>query len=145
MWGPHGRRIVFQRALGDFHMIALYTVHADGTHARRVTQRGMSPRHEQPVEDLAPTWSPNGRRIAFERVDRTTDHHAVFSVRLDGTGLRRLTPWRLDAAQPDYAPDGRWLVFRSHETSDTRGDIWLVTSRGRHLHAITAEPGVTRK
>jgi Tol biopolymer transport system component len=148
-WAPHGRRIAFQRALGpssgDDRVIALFSMRADGTHVRQITQRRADPRISQPYEDLAPNWSPKGNRIAFERHSRSTDHHAVFTVRLDGSGLRRLTPWRLDAAQPDYSPDGRWIVFRSQETSDTRGDIYLVTSHGTRLHQVTHEPAGTRK
>jgi TolB protein len=148
-WAPHGRRIAFQRSLGpktgDNTVIALFSMRADGTHVRQITQRAANPDVSQPYEDLAPNWSPNGKRLAFERHSRSTDHHAIFTVRLDGSGLRRITPWRLDAAQPDYSPDGRWIVFRSHETSDTTGDICLVTARGTKLHQVTREPAGTRK
>jgi TolB protein len=148
-WAPHGRRIAFQRSLGpstgDNRVIALFSMGADGTNVRQITQRAADPQVSQPFEDLAPNWSPNGNRLAFERHSRRTDHHAIFTVRLDGNGLRRITPWRLDGAQPDYSPDGRWIVFRSHETSDTTGDICLVTSHGTRLHQVTREPAGTRK
>ena len=31
---------------------------------------------------------------------------AVFVVNVDGTGLRRLTPWKMLAGDPDWSPDG---------------------------------------
>jgi Tol biopolymer transport system component len=71
----------------------------------------------------------------------STDHHAIFTLRLDGTGLRRLTPWKLDAASPDWSPRGGWIAFRTHETSGSRGDIGLVRPRGKHLHFITSDAG----
>jgi TolB protein len=143
-WAPHSRRIAFQRGLGpsvgQTKVIAIYTMRADGTHARRVTQRGADPAADGRYEDQAPSWAPNARRLAFERFDRTTGHQAIFTVHLDGSGLRRVTPWMLDASQPDYSPDGRWLLFRSHEESDTRGNVWLVRPNGNDLHAVTHTP-----
>ncbi|MGZ4149733.1 MAG: TolB family protein [Actinomycetota bacterium] len=144
-WSPNGRWIAFQRGLGPAvhknRVIALYVIRADGTDASAVTQRGADPHVDGKYEDLAPAWSPGGTRLAFERHSRVTDHHAIFTVGLDGSGLRRLTPWWLDASQPDYSPDGRWIMFRSDETSDTQGNVWLVHPDGSGLHRITHGPG----
>ncbi len=84
---------------------------ADGSNVQQITQVGADPNLRQPYADHDPTWSPDGSRIAFERIRESTDHHAIFTVRLDGTGLRRLSPWRLDAASPDWSPSGQWIAF----------------------------------
>jgi len=143
-WGPRGRRIAFQRGLGPRpgrnKMVALFVMRANGTHARRVTQRGKRPLVNQPFQDEAPAWSPDGRRLAFERFSRTRDQQAVFTIRLDGTGLRRITPWWLDASQPDYSPNGRWLLFRTREPSDTSGNILMARLNGTHRHLVTHTP-----
>ena len=140
-WGPHGKRIAFQRGLGPRtgrnKMIALYVIHADGSHARRVTQRGRDALVDQPFEDHAPSWSPDGRRLAFERFSRVREHQAIFTVRLDGTGLRRITPWWLDASQPDYSPNGRWILFRTMENSAVAGNVQLVRPDGTQRRAVT--------
>ena len=39
---------------------------------------------------------------------------AIFVVRLEGSRLRRLTPWALDAANASWAPDGSKLAFNSY-------------------------------
>ena len=31
---------------------------------------------------------------------------ALFTINTDGTGLRRLTPWGIQAAEADWSPDG---------------------------------------
>jgi TolB protein len=143
-WAPHGKRIAFQRGLGPAvgrnKVIAIYVMRANGTHARRITQPGASATVDARYEDHAPSWAPNGKRLAFERFSRLTDHQAIFTVRLDGTGLRRITPWTLDASQPDYSPNGHWILFRSHEQSDTRGNVWLVHPNGTDRHAVTHTP-----
>lgn len=140
-WGPHGKRIAFQRGLGPrtgpIKMFALFVMRADGSHARQITQRRRDPLVRQPIEDLAPAWSPNGRRLAFERFSRARHHHAIFTIRLDGTGWRRITPWRLDAAQPDYSPNGRWILFRTRANSDVAGNIQLVRPDGTDRHPVT--------
>jgi Tol biopolymer transport system component len=145
-WSPSGSRIAFQRGLGPrvHHnkVVAIYVMRVDTRAARRVTQRGRSSTVDAPWQDEAPAWSPSGRRIAFERFSRSTDHQAVFTVRTDGTDLRRITPWQLDASQPDYSPDGRWILFRTEESSDTSGNIVLVHPNGSGRHAVThAVPG----
>ncbi len=144
-WSPNGGRIAFQRGLGPAvyqnKVIAIFVMRADGTHARQITQQGADPTVDAPYEDQTPTWSPTGDRLAFERFRRSTDHQAIFTVRLDGTGLRRITPWRLDASQPDWSPNGRWIAFRTQESSDRHGDIALVRPSGNRLHIITSGSG----
>ena len=145
-WAPHGRRIAFQRAVGPrvHHnkVIAIWTMRSDGSHALQITQRRADPAADARYEDQTPTWSPHAGRLAFERFDRATDHQAIFTVRLDGTGLRRITPWHLDASQPDWSPNGLWILFRSHEESDTQGNVWLVHPSGsaHGRHAVTHTP-----
>lgn len=140
-WAPGGRRIAFQRGLGSRtgrnSMFALFVMSADGSRARQITQRGRDPLVQQPFGDFTPAWSPNGRRLAFERFVRATEHTAIFTVRLDGTGLRRLTPWWLDASQPDYSPDGRWILFRTRKDSQVSGNIQLVRPNGADRHLVT--------
>ena len=140
-WAPGGRRIAFQRGLGPrtgrIRMIALYVMRSDGSHARRITQLEGDPLVAQPLADEAPAWSPDGRRLAFERFSRAREHQAIFTVRLNGTGLRRITPWWLDASQPDYSPDGRWILFRTRANSDVAGNIQLVRPNGAGRHLVT--------
>jgi len=143
-WAPHSKRITFQRGLGPrvHHnkVVAIFVMTAEGTNPRRVTQQRARLTVDARWQDEAPSWSPSGQRIAFERFDRQTDHQALFTIDVDGTGIRRITPWRLDASQPDYSPNGRWIMFRSHEESDTQGNVWLVRPNGLHRHAITHTP-----
>jgi Tol biopolymer transport system component len=144
-WSPDGDRIAFGRSLGPAtgqnNVNAIVTASADGTDVQQVTQVGADPTIEQPYADVDPSWSPDGERLAFERIRGSTEHHAIFTIRQDGTGLRRLTPWDLDAASPDWSPDGRWIVLRTQETSPTHGDLGLVHPNGDRLHLITSGPG----
>jgi TolB protein len=139
-WAPHGRRIAFQRQFGPgdpTFLFALFVMRANGTHVRQITHRGANPLVDHRFQDHAPTWSPNAKRLAFERTDGKSDLHAICTVRLDGTHRKRITPWRLDASQPDWSPNGRWILFRSKEGSDDSGNVWLVHPDGSGLHRVT--------
>jgi Tol biopolymer transport system component len=82
-------------------------------------------------------WSPDGKRLVFQRQNHN-GALAIYTVRLDGTDERRLTPWRLNAGDhPDWSPDGRWIVFRSHVDQDQQGNVYLVHPNGSDLHRIT--------
>jgi Tol biopolymer transport system component len=146
-WFPGGKRLAFQREScgpGSHNLIAIYVMRADGTHARRVTRRSATCATSHRYEDSAPGMAPKGKRLAFERNDHKRGKHAIFTVRLDGTGLKRLTPWRIDAAQPDWSPNGRWIAFRTQEQSETRGNIALVHANGTGFHRITHSRGKHR-
>jgi TolB protein len=67
-------------------------------------------------QNLFPRWSPDGRRLVFWR-DRERAggfETAVFVVNVDGSGLRRLTPWDMVAGDPDWSPDGHRILFTTH-------------------------------
>jgi Tol biopolymer transport system component len=112
-------------------------MNADGGNVRQLTQL----RRPTSSEDHDPVWSPDGKRIAFVRLNSTAkpvDRHAVFVINADGTDLHRVTPWRLDGGDhPDWSPDGRRILFRSQEPSFTGADLWTVRPDGSGLTQLT--------
>lgn len=110
-WSPDGARISFDWDRGPARPKAhgIFIANADGSGARRLTS---APRTVE-AHDTESQWSPDGTKIAFTRVSRI-GRAAVFVIRVGGTGLRRLTPWRLDAASPDWSPDGTRIIFNTH-------------------------------
>jgi Tol biopolymer transport system component len=139
-WFPGGRRLALERescGTGSNNLIAIYVIRANGTHPRQVTHKRTTCSTSHRYEDGAPAVSPNGKRVAFETFDHKKNKHALFTIRLDGTGKRRVTPWRVDAAQANWSPDGRWIAFRTHEQSEAKGNIGLVRPDGSRFHLIT--------
>ena len=71
-----------------------------------------------PIQGRAPTWSPDGNKIAFESYRGSPDHYAIFVVRRDGTGLTQVTDYALGAQHPSWSRDGKEMAFAYQSSSD---------------------------
>ena len=93
----------------------------DGTGVSRTVEA-------QPLQGRAPSWSPDGTRLAFES-DRgsQTRLYAVFVINRDGTGLVQVTDYALNANHPVFSPDGRRLVFAMGDPAKAAANIAVVT------------------
>jgi Tol biopolymer transport system component len=60
-----------------------------------------------------PDWSPDGRLIAF---GFGNDEH-LMTIRLDGTGIKRLGSRTLRGRDPHWSPDGRQIAFLEYSDS----------------------------
>jgi Tol biopolymer transport system component len=61
--------------------------------------------------DNFPAWSPNGDLIAFTRFSE--DDYDIYTIRPDGTGLKRLTTTPGKDAHEIWSPDGKQILFSS--------------------------------
>src|SRR5262245_37796781 len=81
-WAPDGNRIVFGNSVGTSVGGGLWIINADGTAGARI------PNTQQ--NDSWPTFSPDGRQVAFVRFDNR--YNRLFVINVDGTGLRSVMP-----------------------------------------------------
>ena len=61
--------------------------------------------------DNFPLWSPRGDLIMFSRQDK--GDYEIYTIKPDGTGVRRLTFSRGNDAHQAWSPDGEHIVFAS--------------------------------
>jgi Tol biopolymer transport system component len=132
-WSPDGSKIAFasDRRNGAERQ-EIYVMDADGSNVRRV-----STLPEAALSDHAPRFSPDGKRLVFTRHITDPGTSALFTVRLDGSGLRQLTPWGNGADDADFSPSGKKLVFEAYPNKGCFGEIYTVDSDGQHLTNIT--------
>lgn len=93
-----------------------------------------------------PQVSPDGRRLVVERrnswVSRPRGGSALYVLNLDGSGVRRITPWSLAGGDgPDWSPDGRRIVFRAPRLESFAGsNLYTVRADGTALFQLTHFP-----
>jgi TolB protein len=87
-------------------------------------------------------FSPDGKRFVYARVNspltKPALHHALFVASSDGADDHRITPWALDAGDnPDWSPDGNWILFRTHEDADKNSNIAIIHPDGSGFRQLT--------
>jgi TolB protein len=155
-WGsflPDGKRVVYTRSTGRVrHFPNWEQIQHSDIVVRDVN--GANPRvliRSRPYagDYESPQFSPDGSRFVYVRSNsplaKPALTHALFVARADGSGQRRLTPWSLDAGDnPDWSPNGRLILFRSHESGATQSQIYVVRPDGSGLRPLTRfKPGTT--
>jgi Tol biopolymer transport system component len=123
-WSPTGRLLAFDQG------VRLATIRSDGTRLRRLPPLTIS--------DREPTWSPDGRRLAFVGEGRCLYCSRLYSVRRDGTGLRRLT--RHSARWPTWSAADT-LAFTNYDDQATTpvglvDGLYTERSDGSHLRRV---------
>jgi Tol biopolymer transport system component len=109
-WSPDGERLVFVSRTGyddgfeSYESRRLVVMNADGSEPR-----------ELPGQDVHdPHWSSRGL-IAFSSQPPRQGQPAIWAIRPDGSGLRRVIG---RAGQPTWSPDGRRIAFTRPRLGD---------------------------
>jgi dipeptidyl aminopeptidase/acylaminoacyl peptidase len=116
--GQNGTIIYVSAADGDND---IYAVNPDGTGIVQLTN---APDHDgSPVRDEKPTWSPDGRSIAFTRTisilegSETTDQRSIWTMAADGSEQQIVVL----GDDPVWSPDGRSIAFVKDSTGIVNG------------------------
>jgi TolB protein len=140
-WSPDGTKIAFNRFTcmnpdcTQQGYRAVYTVNVDGTGLTRLTD---------PVgvgNDGRPTWSPDGKRIAFVRSTDSTGSD-VYVMNANGSNLVRLTDGHYAVATPAWSPDGSRIAYgrAPYSTGNPDLDIYIMNADGSNVRQVTSGP-----
>jgi Tol biopolymer transport system component len=137
-WYPTGSRLLC--GFGDEHPGVFSIRASDGGDPVRLTTYpyGSCNACDEPTD-----VSPDGRQFVFVRFkDENTSQQqvAVYVEKLDGTGLRQVTPYGLpqahELASARWSPDGREII-----SATTEGRMFVVHPDGTHLRRIQLQTG----
>lgn len=119
-WSPNGRLIAFSRARGRTGS-DVFVIDGDGTGERRLVADGG-----------APSWSPDGGRLAFVR------DGDIWAVGSDGSGAVQLTAGPERDSGPDWSPRGDEIAFARDPDPGT-SEIYGIDLTTRRLRRISSE------
>jgi Tol biopolymer transport system component len=127
VWSPDGRRIAYVSdrivccSPGASRRYAVFVTSADGGPARQLSD-------PDSLGDGSPTWSPDGRRVAYTShrlvCCGTTHRWVVLVVNADGSDRLEL-PLGREAIWISFSPDWRRVAY-----ADRRSGIWVANVDG---------------
>jgi len=140
-WSPDGRYVVF----GSLKGTGMFWTRADGAGQPQ-------PLTQSKNEQLAVSFSPDGKRLAFQECD-SEGNCQIWTVPVADSGgqLKAGKPEQFlktpfDDRSPVFSPDGQWLAYRSNESGERevyvraytppaagQGGKWQISNSGGYL------------
>ena len=139
-WSPDGKRIAF-RSHRDGHFLnnvipayEIYVMDVDGGNQLNLTNN--------PNDDSYPSWSPDGKRIAFasyrdKKVKNFIPTYELYVMNADGSNPQNLTNDLNDDKYPSWSPDGKRIIFSSERDGHFRGEAGITSE----LYVMAADGG----
>jgi len=109
---PDGKKIAYRRIEGGAS--AIYIMNFDGTGVTVVSEGNAA----------SPDFSPDGTTLTFDRANE------IYKIKVDGTGLQRLTNDTFSDGNPVFSPDGTMIAFQRSQnlTTSTPGGIYTMNA-----------------
>jgi TolB protein len=131
---PDGKRFVYRSFGAD----------GDGLRVMNVETRAVTTLTSG--YDNFPLWSPRGDLIMFSR--QAQGDYEIYTVKPDGTGVKRLTNARGNDAHQAWSPDGEFIAFASSrmgfkdemtytDAPQPYGEIFVMRYDGTNLQQLT--------
>jgi uncharacterized repeat protein (TIGR01451 family) len=89
-----------------------------------------------PAIDVHPTWSPDGKKIAF--LSNRGGNNDVWVIPASGGTAVQLTNDSANDGAPDWSPDGTRIAFQSDRAGNH--DLWVIPVSGGSATRITTDP-----
>ena len=164
-WAPDGTRIAFYRYVderqpsGAIHRTTgIWSIASDGDEPAPlaivdgIVSGPFGTNAIDGYDYLGPDWSPDGTRLALQRVERiypgapasaANTRRSIATIAADGSDLRHVSP-ATDANEADslpaWSPDGTLIAFRSdHDDSAGPDHLWVVAADGTNAHQVSAD------
>jgi len=133
---PDGTLLVFaalKNEKDDTGQECIWLMKADGSNARKLTDS---------QGDLAPAWSPTGRKIAFSSLGKKRMYRQIFIMDADGSNSRQLTTSEFHKNNPCWSPDEKQICYEAytHDSAFDASELFVIDSKGtgeaRVMHPV---------
>jgi TolB protein len=119
-------RGVFSPNGEELALVASVDEATDLFRVRRRDKRLVRLTNNKEVIDVAPTWSPDAKQIAF--VSDRSGTPQVYVMDVDGQNQRRISYQSSYSASPAWSPDGRWIAYAAR--TEGQFDLYLIDPAG---------------
>jgi TolB protein len=133
-FAPNGKKIAYSAP--DSHSEAIigtadeeiYTMNVGGGSRFQLTNNNN--RH-----DIAPAYSPDGKRIAYEVGDLGLENANIYTINATGGKPVKLTPNKTHGSYPDYSPSGKRIAYVGSDGHDS--EIYTISATGGKPFQVT--------
>jgi Tol biopolymer transport system component len=102
-WSPDGTWIAYVRRYPGGPIKEVWVMHPDGSDRHRLTRSLQEP--------TTPAWSPDSTRIVFASNPQSGSYQ-LFTIGVDGRGLKSVVPTVNDNFEPSWSPDGSKIAYQ---------------------------------
>jgi Tol biopolymer transport system component len=145
VWSPDGTKGAFHVEFQERDYVdefsatfSIYTMNADGSNVQRLT-------YTSDFSAVWPSWSPDGKHIAFAARVEDGDGLHIYVMNVDGSDQRQLTYGATFDQITRWTPDGEHILFTStgrsgrEEHADNRY-IYSMDLNGTNIHRFFDRP-----
>jgi TolB protein len=142
-FSPDSKSMICNAKMADDKEYQVYTFDLDGTHVRRINDRGM---------DACSFFYPDGKRLiwtstrdllempagSYSNANDYPQGAELYTSDLDGGHVARMTNNKVYDAEVTVSPDGQWILFARQV--EGRLDLYRMRPDGTGLFQITNTP-----
>lgn len=139
-FSPDGKSMICNAKMADDKQFQVYTFNLDGTHVRRINDKGA---------DACSFYYPDGKKLIWtstrDNLDMPPGNFSdandypqgseLYTSDLDGGYVVRMTTNKVYDAEVTVSPDGKWILFGRQ--TDGKMDLYKMRPDGSELFQIT--------
>ena len=141
VFSPDGQKIAFESkaptqeaastpgSTENNDTLEIYIIAIDGSNKAQLTHND--------VDDGHPTWSPNGKQIAFSSM--VENIYQIFIVNAAGGTAKQLTFSAASHYHPIFSPDGKRIIYVSN--AHNHYTLWMMNADGTNKTQLTNHIG----